>query len=268
MAPAVGACPGAVAVDPSIAATNGHVMDLFALPPLAFLLDLTTRALLALTSALSPLAGDLAAALAVVAVTLVVRVLLIPVGVSQARAEQTRARLAPRLRALQERWRKNPERLQRETMQLYRDENTSPAAGCLPVLAQAPVVGLLYAVFLHPTVGGHANALLTHDVFGVPLGRSLVGALGSGAWDATTLLVFATLVVVIAVVGELTRRFLRPAVDPSAPTWTAGMVGILSFTTAIVAVFVPLAAAIYLTVTTVWTLVQRLLLRRRFPLPV
>lgn len=245
----------------------GCPVDLFAFPPLALLLGLATRALLALTSLLEPLAGGLAAALAVVVVTLAVRMLLIPVGVSQARAEQTRARLAPRLRALQERWRKNPERLQRETLQLYRDEGSSPFAGILPVLAQAPVVGLLYAVFLHAQVGGHANTLLTHDVFGVPLGRSLLGALTTGTMDAATLAVFGTLVIVIAGVAELTRRLLRPAVDPSAPAWTTGMLGVLQFTTAVVALFVPLAAGLYLTVTTAWTLGQRLLLRRRYPLP-
>jgi len=245
----------------------GCPVDLFAFPPFALLLDLATRALLALTLLLEPLAGGLAAALAVVVVTLAVRVLLLPVGVSQARAEQTRARLAPRLRALQERWRKNPERLQRETLQLYRDEGSSPFAGILPVLAQAPVVGLLYAVFLHAQVGGHANTLLTHDVFGVPLGRSLLGALTTGTTDAATLAVFGLLVVVIAGVAELTRRLLRPAVDPSAPAWTTGMLGVLQFTTAVVALFVPLAAGLYLTVTTAWTLGQRLLLRRRYPLP-
>jgi len=245
----------------------GCPVDLFAFPPLALLLDLTTRALLALTSFLEPLTGGLAAAVAVVVVTLAVRILLVPVGVSQARAEQTRARLAPRLRVLQERWGKNPERLQRETMQLYRDEGASPFAGCLPVLAQAPVVGLLYAVFLHPQVGGHVNALLEDDIAGVPLGRSLVGALSTGAVDATTLAVFGVLVAVIAGVAELTRRLLRPAVDPSAPAWTTGMVGILPFLTAGVALFVPLAAGLYLTVTTAWTLGQRLLLRHRYPLP-
>lgn len=245
----------------------GCPVDLFAFPPLALLLDLTTRALLALTTTLEPLAGGLAAALAVVVVTLAVRVLLIPVGVSQARAEQTRARLAPRLRALQERWRSSPERLQRETMQLYRDEGASPFAGCLPVLAQAPVVGLLYAVFLHAQVGGHANALLTHDLFGVPLGRSLVAALSTGTTDAASLAVFGVLVAVIAGVAELTRRLLRPTVDSSAPAWTTGMLGLLQFTTAVVALFVPLAAGLYLTVTTAWTLGQRLLLRRRYPLP-
>lgn len=242
-------------------------MDPFLFPPLALLLDLATRAMLALTAALDPLVGSAAAAVAVVAVTLLVRLLLVPVGVSQARAEQTRARLAPRLRVLRERWRNDPERLQRETMQLYGDENVSPAAGCLPLLAQAPVVGLLYAVFLHPTVGGQANALLAHDLLGVPLGRSLLAALTSGTADVTTLVVFGSLTAVIVFTVELTRRWLRPSVDPAAPAWTTTITGVLPFSTAVVALFVPLAAALYLAVTTVWTLVQRVLLRRRYPLP-
>lgn len=242
-------------------------MDLFALPPLALLLDLATRAMLALTTLLDPLAGSTAAALAVVVVTLVVRLALIPVGVSQARAEQSRARLAPRLRMLRERWARNPERLQRETLQLYRDEGVSPLAGCLPVLAQAPVVGLLYAVFLHDTVGGHANELLADELFGVPLGRSLVGALSTGTTDAATLAVVGTLVAVMALVAEMTRRLLRPSVDPTTPPWVTGLGGVVHFSTAVVAAFVPVAAGLYLAVTSVWTLAQRLLLRRRYPLP-
>ncbi|MFG6277701.1 membrane protein insertase YidC [Microbacterium sp. 5K110] len=241
-------------------------MDLFALPPLAALLDLSTRGLLALTSFLSPVAGGTAAALAVVVVTLVVRAVLIPVGVSQARAERDRSRLAPRLRVLRQRWGKNPERLQRETMQLYRDAGVSPVAGCLPVLAQAPVVGLLYAVFLHAQVAGHANALLAESVAGVPLGTSLLAAVTSGAADAMTVALLGGVVVVIAGAGELTRRFLRPPQDPAAPAWAGRLVAVLPFTTAIVALFVPLAAGLYLAVTSVWTFGQRWVLRRIYPI--
>jgi YidC/Oxa1 family membrane protein insertase len=241
-------------------------LDLFALPPLAALLDLSTRGLLALTSFLSPVAGGTAAALAVVVVTLVVRAVLIPVGVSQARAERDRSRLAPRLRVLRQRWGKNPERLQRETMQLYRDAGVSPVAGCLPVLAQAPVVGLLYAVFLHAQVAGHANALLAESVAGVPLGTSLLAAVTSGAADAMTVALLGGVVVVIAGAGELTRRFLRPPQDPAAPAWAGRLVAVLPFTTAIVALFVPLAAGLYLAVTSVWTFGQRWVLRRIYPI--
>lgn len=242
-------------------------MDLFALPPLAALLDLTTRGLLALTTLISPLAGDAAAAAAVVVVTLLVRAALIPVGVSQARAERDRARLAPRLRLLRERWRTSPERLQRETMQLYRDAGVSPVAGCLPALAQAPVVGLLYAVFLHPMVGGHANDLLAEQLAGVPLGTSLLTAVIDGTADAMTLALVGVLVLMIAGVGELIRRFLRPPLDPATPAWAGRLTAILPFTTAVVALFVPLAAGLYLAVTTAWTFAQRWVLRRIFPMP-
>lgn len=246
-------------------------MDVFAFPPIAALLDLAYAGFMGLASLLEPVAGASAAAAAVVLVTLLVRTALIPVGISQAKAEQTRVRLAPRLRELQKRHRKNPERLQRETMQLYRDERTSPFAGCLPVLLQAPVIGLVYAVFLHPTIAGHANALLSQTLLGVPLGTSLTGAAFGGALTPTTVAVIGAIVVLIAAVGELTRRMLRmPTLpreeDSPLPAVSTRMLGLLQFSTAVVAVFVPLAAGLYLLTTVAWTLAQRLILRRVYPL--
>ncbi|WP_244632106.1 membrane protein insertase YidC [Microbacterium sp. Se63.02b] len=185
-------------------------MDLFAFLPLAALLDAAYGALTGLSDLLTPVAGASAAALAVVLVTLIVRALLIPVGISQAKAEQTRARLAPRLRELQRRHKKNPERLQKEMMALYRAENTSPFAGMLPVLAQAPVVGILYTLFLRPEIAGHPNELLAHDLFGAPLGTSLVSALFGGTATPATFLVYGVLLAVMIAVAEVTRRVFRP----------------------------------------------------------
>jgi len=244
-------------------------MDLFSLPPVAAILHAAYGALLWLTGILTPFAGTAAAAAAVVLVTLLVRAALIPVGVSQAKAEQTRARLAPKLRAVQERHRRDPERLQRETMKLYRDENASPFAGCLPLLVQAPVVGVIYALFLHTTIDGSANALLSETLFGVPLGSSLFGSVAHSALDSTTALVLGAVVLLIAAVGELTRRMLRPPTPAEGAPLAAGvtrLAGVLQFATAGIALFVPLAAGIYLLVTVAWTLIQRVVLRRRYPI--
>lgn len=248
-------------------------MDPFAFPPLTALLDATYGALTGLSDLLTPIAGASAAALAVVLVTLLVRALLIPVGISQAKAEQTRARLAPKLRELQRRHKKNPERLQKEMMALYKAENTSPFAGMLPVLAQAPVVGLLYTLFLRPEIAGHPNALLAHDLFGAPLGTSLVSALFGGTATPATFLVFGVLLAVMIAVAEVTRRVFRPTPveGDDSPLNSPTMMRVMSamhYLTAVFAAFVPLAAALYLTVTVVWTLVQRVILRRRYPLPV
>lgn len=249
-------------------------MDLFTLPPLAAILDAMYAAMMWLTDLLQPVAGDASAAAAIVLLTLIVRTALIPVGISQAKAEQTRARLAPRLRAIQKRYKHDRERQQREMMKLYADENTSPFAGLLPVLAQAPIVGIIYALFLHSTIAGHANALLTEQLAGVPLGTSVVGSLGT--FDPATGVVFGILIAIMCVVAEITRRAFRPPVAAAAadadasPLTSLGaqrVMGLLQYATAAVLLFVPLAAALYLTVTVAWTLVQRLLLRRRYPLP-
>lgn len=244
-------------------------MDIFAFPPLTLLVDAAYSALLSLSVVLEPIAGSAAAALAVIVVTLAVRAALIPVGVSQARAEQMRARLAPRLRTLQQRHGKDRERLQRETMALYRDEQASPLAGCLPLAVQAAVVGILYTLFLRPEIAGHANALLAHDLGGAPLGSSLIRAIGDGL-AARTALVWAVVLVVIVVVADITRRVFRPQVPADGPLATPGMLGAMNalhHLTAVFAVFVPLAAALYLVVTVTWTLLQRWTLRRRYPLP-
>jgi YidC/Oxa1 family membrane protein insertase len=262
-------------------------MDLYAFPPIAALLDGAHALLMGLADVLQPLVGVSSAAAAIVLVTLLVRAALIPVGVSQAKAERTRARLAPKLAELRRKHGKDPDRLQRETMALYSDEGASPFAGCLPMLVQAPIVGVIYALFILPSIAGHPNALLDHTLFGVPLGSSLAGEVAAGTLTPGSLAVYASVVVAIALVGEVTRRVFRPQLPDSAPTASAsaapaagatpdpsallasaGMqraLGLLQFVTAVIAVFVPLAAALYLLVTVAWTLGQRVVLRRAYP---
>lgn len=245
-------------------------MDIYAFGPISAILDAAYGALTGLADLLAPFTGTASAAAAVILVTLLVRAILIPVGISQAKAEQTRARLAPKLRELQKRHKKNPERLQRETMQLYKDENSSPFAGCLPVLLQAPVVGILYTLFLRTDIAGHANELLTHDLFGASLGTSLVSMLSTGPFSLPTLLVYGALIAIMIAVAEITRRVFRPTPVDDSPMSSPGMLRMMSalhYLTAVFAVFVPLAAGLYLTVTVAWTLVQRMVLRRRYPLP-
>lgn len=254
-------------------------MNPLTLPPVAAVLDAAYEALMHLTDLLTPALGDLAAAGAIVLVTLVVRAALIPVGVSQAKAERTRARLAPRLAELQRRHKHDAHALQKAMTALYAEEGTTPFAGCLPVLAQAPVVGVIYAVFIHADIAGHANALLGHSVLGVPLGTSLLASLT--APTAAGAAVFVVVIGAIALVGELTRRAVRSggALAPAAPAAPAGAapnalgspaiqgaLGLVPFATAVIACFVPLAAALYLLVTIAWTLAQRVILRRRYPI--
>lgn len=237
-------------------------MDPFTFPPISAALSAVYWFVQGMATLIEPVAGGLSAALAVALLTVLVRVLLIPVGVSQVRAEWTRRRLAPKLRALQLKYRKNPELLQRKIAALYKAENASPFAGILPALAQAPVISLVYALFVHGTIGGHANLLLAASLGGVPLGASFVTV--GVTWPGV--LVFAALLAVIALTAWLSRRSaLRSASGADAATARLGAVlSWLPFVTLVFAALVPLAATIYLATTTTWTLAERAILRRRY----
>ena len=243
-------------------------MDLFSFAPIAALLTLASALVEGLSTLFTPFLGVASAAVAIITLTIVVRTLLIPVGISQVKAEGTRRRLAPRLQALQHRYKKNPPLLQKKTLELYREEKTSPFSGMLPTLAQVPVISVVYALFVHTTVNGHANALLTDHLFGIPLGQSFVHLIMIGAtWPAAA--VFGVLLGIIATVAWMTRRTaLRLTVPiPDATPAAASRLRLLSwlpFITVVFAATVPLAATLYLVTTTSWTLGERMLLRRRY----
>lgn len=241
-------------------------MDFSAFPPLAALLDGAHALLAGLAGLLQPALGSTAAAVAIVLVTLAVRAALVPLGVRQVRAEIQRRRLAPHLAELQRRYKKNPELLQKKTMELYQREGLSPFAGMLPALAQLPVVSLLYGVAVSPTLNGRPNELLAESLGPAPLGGTLLGFLGAGEWIAT--LVPLALMLVIGVTAWFTRRqSLRLATTPGSPA-QASMLRMMSwmpFLSVVIAAFLPIAAVLYITTSTAWTHLERTVLRRTMP---
>ena len=236
--------------------------------------DLAYHLVCWLAAILAPLPGGLAAAAAIVAFTVLVRLVLLPLSYYAFRGERARARLQPRVQELQRRYAKHPERLQRELSALYRAEDTSMFAGCLPLLLQIPFFSLMYRLFLSHSVAGGPNTLLAHRLLAAPLGSQwLTGAGPLSAHGA----VFAVLFALLAMVSVLAARAARQAAPKGATTpEQAGQipaadraVGLLTrlvpFGSLVMAAIVPLAAGLYLLTTAAWTLAERAVLRRRFP---
>ena len=147
-----------------------------------------------LTGVLTPVLGGLAAVAAIIAFTMAVRLLLMPLSLRALRGQAVQARLAPQLLALRQRYGKQPERLQRELSALYKREGTSMFAGIAPLLLQWPFLSVMYLLFRSPTVGGTPNTLLTRDLFGVPLGTHWLSGVGpASAQGAVFLGVFVLL---------------------------------------------------------------------------
>ena len=162
--------------------------------------------LTAVVRVLDPLLGSLSAAAAIVAVTIALRLLLLPLSYYALRGQASQARLLPEVTELRQRHRHDPDRLRTELAALYQRENTSALAGCLPVLLQWPVFSVLYRLFLDHSINGQPNVLLGHRLLAAPLGSHwLTGAgplSGQGA-------VFAVLVALLAAVAWVSARLAR-----------------------------------------------------------
>jgi YidC/Oxa1 family membrane protein insertase len=135
-----------------------------------------------------------------------IRLLLLPLSYRAMRGMAAQARIAPRVQALHKRHAGQPDRLQRELAALYRSEGTSMFAGCLPALAQWPVLSVLYLLFRSPRIAGAPNTLLSHGLFGAPLGSHWLG--GAGPLSAQGA-VFAGLFLLLAGIGWLSARLAR-----------------------------------------------------------
>lgn len=223
-----------------------------------------------LTGILTPVLGGLAAVAAIVVFTMAVRLLLMPLSLRALRGQAAQARLAPQLVALRQRHGKQPERLQREMAALYKREGTSMFAGFGPLLLQWPFLSVMYLLFRSPTVGGTANTLLTHDLFGVPLGAHWLSGAGPLGLASAQGVVFVGLFALLAGLCWLSARLGRlmtaQATGNSPAPGAAGRPGLLvralPYLTVVIAAFAPLAAGIYLLTTLAWSLAERMLYSR------
>ena len=220
-----------------------------------------------LTGILTPALGGLAAVAAIVVFTMAVRLLLMPLSLRALRGQAAQARLAPQLVALRQRYGKQPERLQREMAALYKREGTSMFAGFGPLLLQWPFLSVMYLLFRSPTVGGTANTLLTHDLFGVPLGAHWLSGAGLASAQGVVFVgLFALLAGLCWLSARLGRLMTAQATGTSPAAGAADRPGLLvralPYLTVVIAAFAPLAAGIYLLTTLAWSLAERMLYSR------
>jgi YidC/Oxa1 family membrane protein insertase len=190
------------------------------------------------------------AAVAIVLCTIALRLLLLPLTLRAVRGERARAALAPRLRELQQRHKGDAAALGTEMTALYRGAGVSPFAGVLPMLAQAPFVMVWFRIF----TTGSADLL----------GQRFLGAELSAQLFAHPL-AFAPLVLVLALLGVVAlrrSRWIAAVTGGPAPT---GLFVALPFLSVLSALFLPLAAVLYVVTSVAWTTAESILLRRGLP---
>jgi YidC/Oxa1 family membrane protein insertase len=87
-------------------------------------------------------------ALAIIAFTIVIRTVLAPLFVRQIRSSKEMQRMQPLVREVQRKHKGNRQKIQEETLALYREHGVNPAAGCLPLVLQLPILIALYSALV------------------------------------------------------------------------------------------------------------------------
>jgi len=166
----------------------GNIFELLVVQPI-------TNLLIAIYQLLILFHVPSALGFSIILLTVAIRFLLFPLMSKQLKASQKMQEIAPLLTKLKKQYKNNPQRLQAETVLLYKQHGINPAAGCLPVLIQLPVIWGLYSVLQHvvkQTTLNEVNKLVYIDVlklktmwdthfFGIPLGQmpsQLINTLG------------------------------------------------------------------------------------------
>jgi YidC/Oxa1 family membrane protein insertase len=107
--------------------------------------DIITQAMLFMLTGLHSVLGNYG--LAIIALTVLIRLAVWPMNSAQTRSMKKMQELQPKIKALQERYKDEPQKMQAEMMKFYAENKFNPFAGCLPLLIQLPIfIGLFGAL--------------------------------------------------------------------------------------------------------------------------
>ena len=194
---------------------------------------------------------------AIIVLTLMVRIVIVPLTVKQIRSMQHLQAHAPELKALQQKYKHDKQRMNEEVMKFYRENKINPAASCLPILIQIPVFISLYYVLRN-----FEKTLL------VNYPGSDVGWLGivPDITDNITAHWSGWLLLVIYVASQISSTyFMSTTMDPRQ-RWIF-MALPLVFVLFIVNASFPVGLLLYWVTTNLWTVGQGLVTRRLVPKP-
>ncbi|MGZ4409432.1 MAG: YidC/Oxa1 family membrane protein insertase, partial [Gaiellaceae bacterium] len=192
----------------------------------------------------------------IVALTVIVRMLLVPLTVKQIHSMQNLQRYAPQMKEIQKKYKQDKQKQNEELMKFYKENQINPAASCLPMLVQMPVfIALYYALraFARDPPGGHA-AVVHHDFAWLHFIPSIADHTTSH-WGGFVLLV-------VYVGSQMASTlFMATTVDKMQRMLFMGMPLVFVF---VIAHF-PAGLVLYWVTTNLWTVGQGLITRRLVP---
>ena len=194
---------------------------------------------------------------AIVALTVIVRIAIVPLAVKQIHSMQNLQRFAPQMKEIQQKYKHDKQKQNEELMKFYKEHKINPAASCLPLIAQLPVFFALYFVLRHQ------HSLVHFDKAGHPLDN--VSWLGLINITQHATVGWGPLLIVIYVLSQLSSSYFM-SVTADKTQRTLLMVLPVVFVPFIIGF--PTGLVLYWVTTNMWTVGQGLITRRLIPKPV
>jgi YidC/Oxa1 family membrane protein insertase len=188
----------------------------------------------------------------IILLTIVTRIAILPLSLKQIRSMRSLQAHQPEIKKIQEKYKDDRQRMQREMMAFYQENKINPFASCVPLLLQLPVFMALFYLLRSDEFQEEIHAAGSNpDFFGITLDEKAVGA----ALIILVVLYFVTMVgstSIMAASAEGNQRLLMYAL----PVFFTPL--IISF---------PAGLVIYWITTNVWTMGQQWVVKKLIPPP-
>src|SRR5215475_13290126 len=193
---------------------------------------------------------------AIIALTVTVRALLIPLTYKQLKGMRAMQALQPQIKEIQEKYKNDKQRMQQEMMRFYQENKVNPFASCIPLLAQLPVFITLFYVLRHELpsdigceaghCGSEASFLFINDLTAKAHGAELI-----------------TLLVLYVGTQLISGLVMSVTADKSQRT----MMAVLPFIFVPFVINFPAGLVLYWITTNFWTIGQQYVIQRVIPAP-
>lgn len=227
--------------------------------------------------------------MSIISLTVVIRTLLIPLFVRQINSARNMQLVQPKLKALQEKYGADREKLGQETMKLYKDEGVNPAASCLPLLLQMPIFIALFNVLNAVSRATDVNALAgtnvgyffehnptlvtslhSSDVFGARLAGTffpLSQGFGPTQITALVLMLLMTGTLVLTQLQLMNKNMPPESMTGQFAQTQKMMLYLFPVMYLIGGVSIPIGVLVYWLTSNLWTLGQQYILIHNNPTP-
>src|SRR4051794_35918562 len=198
---------------------------------------------------------------AIVALTICVRALLLPLAIKQYRSMKALQEIAPELKKVQDRYKDDKQRQQQEVMQFYKENKVNPLASCLPLVLQLPVFLSLYYML---------RTDLKHEICGIPVADAANQVCEKVAPGSAKFLFIPDLtdkatggVLVVLIVLYVSSQLLSSILMPATVDKTQRMIFMaLPFIFVPFIIRFPAGLIVYWITTNLWTVSQQTALRK------